>query len=152
MKMQSKEFQLSRKRYFRIVMHKHLRKRLWFIVLIWGFAIGLAFFRMNFITVLLILYAIGYPLLVYFFLRKRFSANINPDIFRKRYFLLKDDVLETHFEDGSVAATPRKSIQRIYKKGKFSMAYTSKHNFIYIPVEAFQSKKEYNEFLHALIK
>lgn len=151
MELISKEFQLDKHRYFFIVMRKHLRKRIWFIFLIWCFAIGLAFVRMNFITVLLILYGIGYPIIVFYFLRKRFQANINPAVFKKRFFVLKSGVLETHFDDGSVTNTQLKDIFRIYKKRKYSMVYINKHSFVYIPIEAFHSKKEYNEFLLALI-
>jgi hypothetical protein len=80
--------------------------------------------------------------LFFYFLRKRFQASINPAVFKKRFFVLKPGVLETHSDDGSIANTQLKDIFRIYKKRNYSMAYINKHSFVYIPIEAFHSKKE----------
>lgn len=151
MELQSGEFRLTRKIYFNIVMRKHLRKRIWFILMIWAFAIGLAFIRFNFITVILIVYGIVYPALVLYFLKKRVHAKTDPAIFRTRKLILKDGVLETHFADGTMSPVQADQIWRIYRKRKYSLAYTSKHQFIYIPREGFSSKAEYEIFIKSLL-
>jgi len=152
MLIQTKEFRLDKQRYFQIVMKKHLRKRIWFVLLIWGFAIALAFIKMNFITILLIIYALLYPSLVLFFLKRRFNANTNPAIYRKKYLTLDDNDLITYFEDGTESTVKLDTISRIYKNRKFTKAYISQNEFVYIPRNAFDSKKNYDSFILKLVK
>ncbi len=152
MEIKTQKFRLDKQRYFFIVMRKHLRKRIWFFLVIWAFAIALAFIKMNFITIILIIYALVYPSLVLYFLKKRFNQNTNPDIFRNRYFVLKGDSLITHFEDETSSVVKLKEIRKIYKKRKYSMAYVDKNQFVYIPKEAFLTKSEYDSFILKLVQ
>lgn len=152
MEIKTQEFRLDKQRYFHIVMRKHLRKRIWFVLVIWAFAITLAFIRMNFITIILIIYAVVYPSLVLYFLKKRFNSNTNPAIYRKRYFVLKGDTLITHFEDETSSMVKLKDIRRIYKKRRYSMAYVDKNQFVYIPREAFLTRAEYDGFILKLVQ
>jgi membrane protein implicated in regulation of membrane protease activity len=119
--------------------------------MIWAFAIGLAFVRFNFITVILIVYGIVYPILVLYFLQKRVHAKTDPAIFRTRKLILREGVLETHFTDGTMSPVQTGKIWRIYKKHRYSLAYTSKHQFVYIPREGFLSKAEYEIFIKSLL-
>ncbi len=119
--------------------------------MIWGFAIGLAFVKFNFITLILIIYGIVYPALVLYFLKKRVHANTDPAVFRTRKMVLKDGVLETHFSDGIMSPVLTKKIFRIYKKRRYSLAYTDKNHFVFIPRSAFAAKAEYDSFIELLI-
>lgn len=142
MEIKTKDFELTRKEYFKILMINYFRW--WFIAFI--FVIGI-FLRKNWYWQIGLLYCIW--LIIYFW----FYANSkkNKIFFKRRRFEINDDFLIGYLEDGSLDKLKIDNIVKVIRKARYYLLYMSKSSFIYFPLEIFSSSEDINNF-DALLK
>lgn len=150
--MKTKEFSLDKVTYFQITFQKYIRRRIWWMLLFLIFAAIMIFIDMNIITILLIAYAIIYPVLIFIAFTYRFHKSVSPSVFQKRYLSLTETSIVTHLENGNEVPIDLNDIKYLKENKSHVRAYTSDNTFIFIPAYAFESTEDYKKFVNALKK
>lgn len=150
--MKTKEFSIDKATYFQITFQKYIRNRILFMILLLSFAIIMIFVDMNLFTLLLIAYAVLYPVLIFLAFTFKFQKSVNPSIFQKRQLILTENELITHLENDNKVSVDLSNIQNIRFNKKYTRAYTTENLFIFIPRKAFDSEQEYKLFINTLKK
>lgn len=145
----SKSFQLTKYQYYKILLRKYFQRRIWFYVFLWIVTIFISLIDINFVTILLILYAFLYPLIICLVIYRR-AIKADSQIFTERKIEFKQNILTVYFSNNTQTEIKKSSISKIVNRNKYCMLYISKNQFIYIPVKAFDNIESYYEFLNLL--
>lgn len=137
MEIKTKDFELTKKEYFKILMINYFKW--WFIAFI--FLMGI-FVRKIFYWGVILAYCIWLILYFWFYT----NSKKNKIFFKKRHFEINDDFLICYLEDGSLDKIKIDNIIKVIKKPKYYLLFISKNNFIYLPLEIFSSSEDIKNF------
>lgn len=148
-KITTKNFQLSKNQYFLILLFKYFKRRIWFYIFLWVATFFISFAGINIVTLILILYAVLYPLFISLFIYRK-ALKAKEIIFSERNIELSNKILKVNIINHSTSEFNISEFSeiRIYKK--YIMAYLSKNQYIYIPKLAFENENKFQKFIKVL--
>jgi len=148
-KITTKHFQLSKNQYFGILLRKYFKRRIWFYLFLWIVTFFITLIDINIVTVILILYAVLYPIFICLFIYIK-ALKAKDIIFTERNIELSNKTLKVNITNHSTSEFNIEEFIEIRVYKNFCMAYLSKNQYIYIPKKAFENEKKFQRFIRNL--
>lgn len=145
------QFKLSKSQYFLILLAKYFKRRIWFYLFLWVVTFFITLININIVTLILIAYAVLYPLFICFFILWK-ANKANEVIFRERTIELSNKTLKVIIPNTNISEFKIDEFEEIRVYKKFIIAYLSKNQYIYIPISAFSNKNQFQKFLKLMSK
>lgn len=142
----TKPVKLTPKQYFKIIMSNYLRRRLWLYIIVWLLTILLIFIKFDTFTIVMIVFSIVYPVALVIMYRRFAYSKENKIAFIERYYELDDKKMTAFLEDGTINPYKLEYITRIQKNKAYWLLYISKTQFIYFPINCFNSEEDFKYF------
>lgn len=144
MNIKTKEFEMTKWEYYKVLMIETLKRIWWLIVFI---AIMTILNRDSFAIVFTFVFVVFLMLYNYYFVNSR----ANKSFFSKRYFEVNDEFLSGYVKDGSEGKINLNNVVKVVKNKSYFLIYISKVTFYYIPLNAFYSSEDIDS-LYALLR
>lgn len=133
----TKQFSLTSTQYFKILVSVFIKKRWWFLALIWLFGIGTALSSAR--DYLYIIFAFLYTILVWAQLWKFSNSKENSNLLKERYFQIDSEKLTGFIEGGSEGTIMISDFIKVIITNESYLLYHAKNQFVFIPKNSFQS-------------
>jgi YcxB-like protein len=141
------EFRMTEQEYFKVTAYNFLRQRWWLMALLVG-AAALHALRggVSVMSVLTIGLVVLYPVYVAAYLWYYANSKQNRLFFEERFIEIDGEFVTGRLNDGSVAKTKWDHIVKVIRTSSSYLLYLSKSQFIYIPVDAFDTEDDLELF------
>jgi hypothetical protein len=135
---ETKLFKQTKEEYFRLIMKVQFKKKWWVLAIFMLFAVYSLI--KDFGTpggMLWWILIIGYPLFVYFYLRRFAYSKKNKIFFEERKMFFDEEKMKLELIDGTTDILPYKNIIEVKSMEKYWMLYITQGQFIYVPKNIF---------------
>jgi hypothetical protein len=143
---QTKEFSLSKKKYFKIILINRFKKAWWlYLLMILLGILSLPKFGTDSFSTFFVIFSFSYPILISIYLYYWVSSKDHEPLFLKTKLSFNDEYL--FFErDGNESKLIPSTIQKVLSKKEHWLLYISKDQFIYIPKNIFYNTEDHKSF------
>lgn len=148
----TKKVKLSSKDYFNILILRYIKRRWWLIVWIWILTIIIWFIGDNGeIEYFFTFFAIVYPILLVFQFWRYAKSKDNKIFLLERYYEIDKDKINGIIDDDTNSPIKIEHFIKVDLIKNIYLLYIAKNQFIYIPINCFQSDSDLDWFKNEIL-
>lgn len=149
----TKKVKLTPKELFAILIQRYLMQRWWLIAWIWILAIivGLQD-KYDYFTYFLIVFAIVFPILIAIQFWKYAKSKDNKIMLLERHYEIDTEKINGIIDQDTYSPIKLEHFIKVVMIRKTYLLYIAKSQFIYIPIDSFESESDREWFENEIIK
>ena len=149
----TKKVKLTAKELFSIFMIRYLKKRWWLIAWIWILAIILGFNGIDdSFEVFLIVFAVIYPILLGIQFWRYVTSKDNKLLLLERFYEIDNEKINGIIDEDTYSPIKLEHFIKVDLIRKTYLLYIAKNQFIYIPIDSFETDSDREWFENEIIK
>lgn len=149
----TKKVKLTAKELFSIFMIRYLKKRWWLIAWIWILAIILGFDGIgDSFEVFLIVFAVIYPILLGVQFWRYVTSKDNRLLLLERFYEIDNEKINGIIDEDTYSPIKLEHFIKVDLIRKTYLLYIAKNQFIYIPINSFETDSDREWFENEIIK
>lgn len=150
---QTKNVKLTPKELFAILIIRYIKQRWWLFAWIWILAIILGFQETHdYFAYFFMLFAIVYPILVVIQFWRYVKSKDNKILFLERHYEIDSEKINGIIDQDTYSPIKLEHFIKVVMIRKTYLLYVAKSQFIYIPIDSFESESDRVWFENEIIK
>jgi len=149
MNIKGREYQLSKKEFFKICLRISFKKLAVFAAIYLILFSAAVFFKLldaYWLSIVAAVFFVFIPFVSLLAILSYLNSKQNKIFYKKRKFEIDDDFITTYIEDGSIGKNKFDNVIKVVRTARYYMLYISQSLFIYLPKSAFLSQEDINSF------
>ena len=148
----TEKFQLTKKSFFKTLLLAHLKRRWWFFLFIWALAFLFSLDgRNDAFEHFYIYFAILYPIYFLYTYWRFANSKDNRLFLLERYYEIYEDRFVGYLSDETQNTLKCEHFIKKVALNTIYLFYISRHQFVFIPKEAFKSKEDEDWFRQNIV-
>ena len=149
----TKKVKLTPKDLFSILILRYIKKRWWLFIWIWGLALILGLDGINdSFDVFFIVFAIIYPILLLIQFWIYVTSKDNKLLLLERYYEIDNEKINGIIDKDTYSPIKLEHFIKVDLIRKTYLLYIAKNQFVYIPIDSFESDSDREWFENEIIK
>lgn len=149
----TKKVKLTPKKLFSILILKYIKKRWWLFIWIWVLALILGLDGINdSFDVFFIVFAIVYPILLLIQFWRYVTSKDNKILLLERYYEIDNEKINGIIDQDTYSPIKLEHFIKVDLIRKTYLLYIAKNQFVYIPIDSFESDLDRQWFENEIIK
>jgi hypothetical protein len=149
----TKKVKLTPKDLFSILILRYIKKRWWLFIWIWGLALILGLDGINdSFDVFFIVFAIIYPILLLIQFWRYVTSKDNKILLLERYYEIDNEKINGIIDKDTYSPIKLEHFIKVDLIRKTYLLYIAKNQFVYIPIDSFESDSDREWFENEIIK
>jgi len=149
----TKKIKLTPKELFAILIQRYLMQRWWLIAWIWILAIIVRLQdKYDYFAYFLIVFAIAFPILIVIQFWKYAKSKDNKIMLLERHYEIDTEKINGIIDQDTYSPIKLEHFIKVVMIRKTYLLYIAKSQFIYIPIDSFESESDREWFENEIIK
>ena len=149
----TKKVKLTPKELFSILILRYIKKRWWLFIWIWVLALILGLDGINdSFDIFFIVFAIVYPILLLIQFWRYVTSKDNKILLLERYYEIDNEKINGIIDQDTYSPIKLEHFIKVDLIRKTYLLYIAKNQFVYIPIDSFESDSDRQWFENEIIK